>query len=145
MELKKEKKSNKLNFGLKVLAGGIIGLIFGFGVCGGFTANNKLVSTIETTLQQNCDCEIVKSDISAMGIQYSVDDGLSNSKASYILENCMFSTSIETEAIRLNDILKKDIENYHSLDLITFQFKNSNQIKTLKFKDGCLFETGNIY
>lgn len=137
--------SRTFKLGLKILIGGIIGLIFGFGVCGGFTANNKLVSTIETTLQKNCKCEIVKSDISAVGIQFSMEEGFSNSKASYILENCTFSTSIENEATRLHTILNNDIKNYKSLDLITFQFKSSNHIKTVKFKNGFLLETDNIY
>ncbi|MDX1761683.1 MAG: hypothetical protein R3218_05970, partial [Christiangramia sp.] len=97
-----------------------------------------------TKLQQNCNCEIISSDVSSVGIQFSVEYGFSNSMAGYVLENCTFSTSIETEAMRLNDMLKRDIENYDSLDLITFQFKNSTQHKTVKFKAGCLLESGNI-
>ena len=119
-------------------------MLFGFGVAQGVMANNKLVNTIETKLQQNCDCEIVNSDVSAMGIQYSINDGFSNSQASYILENCTYSTSVETEAIRLNNILKKEIENYNSIDLISLQFKFSENIETVKFKDGCMLDSGKI-
>lgn len=138
----KLKKPVKLIF-IMIIAGSI-GLTFGFGVAQGVMANNKLVNAIETKLQKNCNCEIVSSDVSSVGIQFNVEEGFSNSAAGYVLENCTFSSSIETEAIRLNDMLKRDIENYDSLDLITFHFKNSDQQKTVKFKEGCLLETGNI-
>ncbi|QYA24968.1 hypothetical protein G3I01_05395 [Gramella sp. MT6] len=138
----KLRKPVKLIF--TIIIAGSIGLTFGFGVAQGIMANNKLVNAIETKLQKNCNCEIVSSDVSSVGIQFSVEDGFSNSTAGYTLENCTFSTSIETEAIRLNDMLKRDIENYDSLDLITFQFKNSYQQSTVKFKEGCLLETGKI-
>lgn len=145
MKTKTNTKRKTLSFFLKILAGGILGFIFGYGVCGGFTANNKLVSSIETTLQKNCDCEIVKSDISAVGIQFSMENGLSNSQAGFILENCRFSTSAEREASRLNELMQNDIKNYHSIDLITFQFKSENDMETVSFKDGCLLETNAIY
>ncbi|PTX45131.1 hypothetical protein C8P64_1121 [Christiangramia gaetbulicola] len=138
----KLKKPVKLIF--IMIISGSIGLTFGFGVAQGVMANNKLVNAIETKLQKNCNCEIVSSDVSSVGIQFNVEDGFSNSKASFILENCAFPLSVEHEAIRLNDMLKRDIENYDSLDLITFHFKNSDQQKPVKFKEGCLLETGNI-
>ncbi|MDR5591453.1 hypothetical protein [Christiangramia sp. SM2212] len=138
----KLRKPVKLIF--TIIIAGSIGLTFGYGVAQGVMANNKLVNAIETKLQQNCNCEIVSSDVSAVGIQYSRENGFSNSEASFILENCTFPLSIETEAKRLDEILKKDIEDYDSLDLITFQFKNSTQHKTVKFKAGCLHESGNI-
>ena len=127
-----------------MIIAGSIGLTFGFGVAQGVMANNKLVNAIETKLQQNCNCEIVSSDLSAVGIQFSVDDGFSNSEAGFNLENCTFSTSVETEAIRLNSILKKDIENYNSIDLIYFHFKSSDHIETVKFKDGSIWESRKI-
>ena len=138
----KLKKTAKLIF--TILIAGSLGLAFGYGVAQGVSANNKLVNTIETKLQQNCNCEIVSPDVHAVGIQFSMEDGFSNSEASYILENCTFSTSVETEAIRLNNILKKDVENYESLDLVSFQFKSSGQIQTVKFKEGCILESDNI-
>lgn len=139
---RKVKKSVKLIF--TIIIAGLIGLTFGFGVAKGVMANNKLVNAIETKLQQNCNCEIVNSDVSALGIQFSINDGFSNSEAGFILENCTIPVAAETEAIRLNNILKKYIENYSSLDLIYFHFKSSDHTETVKFKDGSIWKSGNI-
>lgn len=141
MKAKNRKRSKPARLIFTIIIAGLIGLTFGFGVGKGYMANNKLVNAIENKLQQTCDCEIVKSDISAVGIQFSTNDGLSNSQADFILENCKFSTSEVTEAIRLNNILKKDIENYNSIDLITFHFKSQNNIKTIKIKDGSILQS----
>ncbi|MCB7481814.1 hypothetical protein [Christiangramia sediminis] len=139
---RKVKKPIKLIF-IMVIAGSI-GLTFGYGVGQGVSANNKLVNSIETKLQQNCNCEIVNSDVNAVGIQFSMEDGFSNSQAGFVLENCIFSNSVETEAIRLNNILQKEIENYNSMDLISFHFKNSEQSQTVKFREGCILESEKI-
>ena len=127
-----------------MLIAGSIGLVFGYGVAQGISANNKLVNTIETKLQKNCNCEIVNSDVSAIGIQFSIEDGFRNSEASYILANCKFSTSLKNEATRLNNILKEDVKNYESLDLISFQFKSSDDIQTVKFKEGKLIQNSDL-
>jgi len=138
----KQQKIVKLVF--TMLIAGSIGLVFGYGIAQGISANNKLVNAIETKLQKNCNCEIVNSDVSAIGIQFSIEDGFRNSEASYILANCKFSTSLKNEATRLNNILKEDVKNYESLDLISFQFKSSDDIQTVKFKEGKLIQNSDL-
>ncbi|PRX43221.1 hypothetical protein SAMN05878281_2548 [Salegentibacter salegens] len=99
-------------------------------------SNKSLVNSIERSLQQNCNCESVIVEDRAIGIQFNKQDGFSNSKLDITLINPSYSSSAEKEANRLNRILKKDVENYNSIDFVTFYFKSDDSTETVKIKDG---------
>ena len=73
------KQKNKKRFILKILLGFIIGISFAFGMGNMIKRNSNLRDSIEKTLQQNCNCESVTLDDSAVGIQFNKVDGVSNS------------------------------------------------------------------
>ncbi len=130
----KTKSTKKLI--LKLLVGFIIGISFGFGIGKMVKSNTKRTNSIETTLQQNCNCENIASGNSYTGIQFSKNDGISNTKLNFTLMNCDFTSSAEKEAKRLNEILKSEVEDYDSVDFITFHFKSGEKKETIKIKDG---------
>ncbi|APS38273.1 hypothetical protein [Salegentibacter sp. T436] len=99
-------------------------------------SNGSLVNSIEKSLQQNCNCESVIVEDRAIGIQFNKLDVFSNSKLGITLINPSYSSSAEKEANRLNRILKKDVQNFKSVDFITFNFKSKGRTKTVKIKDG---------
>jgi len=140
MKTKNEQRSKAIQFGLKMLIGAIIGLSFGFGVGKMVKSNDGLVTSIEKNLQQNCNCKSVEASWSAVGIQFSKEDGFSNSRIEFTLENSMLTTSAEKEAMRLHTILKKNVDHYDSVDLIIFNFKSGEKYKTVKIKEGCIVE-----
>ena len=129
------KQKNKKKFILKILLGFIIGISFGFGIGKMIKSNSRLGGSIEKSLQQNCNCESVTLDGSAVGIQFNKVDGLSNSTFDFTLKNCEYSASAKKEANRLNTILKREIENYDSVDFISFHFKTKNKIESVKIKN----------
>ena len=132
----KTKSTKKLI--LKLLVGFIIGISFGFGIGKMVKSNTKRTNSIETTLQQNCNCERIESGNSYTGIQFSKNDGISNTKLNFTLMNCDFTSSAEKEAKRLNDVLRDEVEDYDSVDFITFYFKSDMKNKTVKIKDGTI-------
>ena len=137
MKTRNKTKSTKKLI-LKLLIGLIIGISFGFGIGKMVKSNTKLTNSIETTLQQNCNCERIESGNSYTGIQFSKKDGISNTKVSFTLMNCDFTSSAEKEAKRLNDVLRDEVEDYDSVDFITFYFKSDEKNKTVKIKDGTI-------
>lgn len=135
MKLQNEKKRKK-RLVLKIIFGLIIGISFGFGIGKMVKSNKSLVSSIEKSLQQNCNCESVLLENGAIGIQFSKQDGFSNLKIDITLKNCTFYSSAEKEANRLNNMLERDVQNYNSVDFITFYFKSKEGTETVKIKDG---------
>ena len=135
MKIQNEQK-RKRNFVLKIILGFVIGISFGFGIGKMVKSNKKLGNSIEISLQQNCNCENVVLENGAIGIQFNKQDGFSNSRLDITLINPSHSSSVEKEANRLHDILKKDVQNFNSVDFITFYFKSNNSTKTVKIKDG---------
>lgn len=135
MKIQNEKKRKK-GLVLKIILGFIIGISFGFGIGKMFKSNGSLVNSIEKSLQQNCNCESAIVEDRAIGIQFNKLDGFSNSKLGITLINPSYSSSAEKEANRLNRILKKDVENYNSIDFVTFYIKSDDTTKTVKIKDG---------
>lgn len=129
------KQKNKNRFILKILLGFIIGISFAFGMGNMIKRNSNLRDSIEKTLQQNCNCESVTLDDSAVGIQFNKVDGVSNSTFHFTLKNSEYSTSSKVEANRLNTILKKEVENYETVDFISFHFKTKNKIESVKIKN----------
>lgn len=134
------KTQNKQNRSLKLIAkvilGFIVGISFGFGVGKFIKTDNRLTSSIEKTIQQNCDCELVEKDISSSGIQFSKKDGVSNKTASFILKNCKYEGSEIEEAQKLNEHLKASVENYEAMDLIELSFQSNKDREVVKIKNG---------
>ncbi|HCY83316.1 MAG TPA: hypothetical protein DHV22_17815 [Xanthomarina gelatinilytica] len=137
MKTRNKTKSTKKLI-LKLLVGFIIGISFGFGIGKMVKSNTKLTNSIETTLQQNCNCERIESGNSYTGIQFNKNDGISNTKLNFTLLNCDFTSSAEKEAKRLNDVLIDEVEDYDSVDFITFYFKSDVKNETVKIKDGTI-------
>ncbi|SRX52729.1 hypothetical protein [Aequorivita sp. CIP111184] len=133
---KNQKRNHKLI--VKIILGFIIGISFGFGVGKFFKSEKKLTSSIEKTIQQNCQCESITSNFGAVGIQFSKEDGFSNKKLSFTLINCDYYSSEKEEATRLNEILKQEVENYASVDFISFQFKSEEKNEIVKIKNGSI-------
>ena len=107
----------------------IIGLQLGFGKTE--RSNQALNASIEKTLLQNCDCESVVSLGKGIGISYDKERGLSLSKLEFTLRFCDFDTSSEEEAIRLNNVLKRNVEDYKTKGLVTFNFESENQMESI--------------
>ena len=99
---------------------------------------NVLIDFSLDLLQQNCNCERIESGNSYTGIQFSKNDGISNTKLNFTLLNCDFTSSAEKEAKRLNDVLRDEVEDYNSVDFITFYFKSDVKNETVKIKDGTI-------
>ena len=128
--------NRSLKFIAKVILGFIVGISFGFGVGKFIKTDNRLTSSIEKTIQQNCDCELVEKDISSSGIQFSKKDGVSNKTASFILKNCKYEGSAIEEAQKLNEHLKASVEDYDSMDLIELSFQSNKDREIVKIKNG---------
>lgn len=129
-------KNRKRKLIVKVVLAFIIGISFGFGVGKFLKSDTRLTSSIQKTLKQNCKCESVTMEERAVGVQFNKDDGFSNSKLNFTLKNCDYNSSAETEAQRLNTILKKEVENYESIDFISFYFKNEDKTEIIKINNG---------
>lgn len=99
-------------------------------------SDKRLTSSIENTIQQNCNCESVDKNISSLGIQFSKEDGIANVSGSYILKNCKYEGSAMEEAHRINENLKAAFENYESVDLIELSFQSNGKKELVKIKNG---------
>ena len=138
MKIQNKKKNKPAQLVLKLIIGAAIGFSFGFGITKMVKSNTKLTNSIETTLQQNCNCERIESGNSYTGIQFSKNDGISTTKLNFTLMNCDFTSSAEKEAKRLNDVLIDEVEDYDSAGFITFYFKSDVKNETVKIKDGTI-------
>ena len=110
----------------------IIGLHLGFGVTE--RSNKELYASIEKTLLQNCDCESVVSIGKTSAIQYRKNSGLATSDLEFTLKFCHLNTSLEEEAERLNNVLKRNVAEYNTKRLITFNFESEDQVKSIDIK-----------
>lgn len=107
---------------LKVIFGFAVGIAIGFLITKSLKYNNRITSSIEKTIQQHCACESVEKNISAIGFQFSKEDGVTNQTASFTLNNCKYNYSAKDEAKRINEYLKVAVGDYQSLDLIELSF-----------------------
>ena len=135
MRTSKNNNRNR-NLVLKVILGFIIGISFGFGVAKLIKSESRLTSSIEQSIRKNCDCESVRSEFSAVGLQFSKEDGINNRALEITLENCTVNTKIEKEAARLHEVLKMEVDNYADVDLLILHFQNTNKSETVKIKQG---------
>ncbi|MET2986155.1 hypothetical protein [Aureibaculum conchae] len=91
---------------------------------------------ITEVLEDNCDCKEVSQLIYAKGLQLG-KDGISTEKAEYELIDCNYK-SIEEEAIRINKILKKEVKDFATFDLLTLEFSNNLNRETVTIKNGVI-------
>ena len=136
MKTQKNNTLKKILIAAFIAIGLFLAIPFGFGMYSGFKLHTGVTGEIETTISNHCNCESVTSDISAMGIQYSKEDGMTHQKASYILTDCNFTGSAKEEAIKINDALKRDVEEYEKLDIIELTFQFGEITETVKIKEG---------
>lgn len=134
----KNTQNRKRKLVIKLILGFIIGISFGFGVGKFIKTDNRLTSSIEKAIQQNCDCESVEKDISTVGIQFSKEDGLTNQTASFILKNCKYEDSAKEEAKRINEFLKVAVDNYEAIDLLELSFNSEENLEIVKIKNGTI-------
>lgn len=107
----------------------ILGLHLGFGKTE--RSNKELNASIEKTLLQNCDCESVVSLGKGTGIAFDKERGLILSRLEFTLRFCDFDTSSEEEALRLHNVLKRNVEEYKTKGLVTFNFESGNQVESI--------------
>lgn len=93
--------------------------------------NDDLNTSIERLLLHNCNCENVKSKDRGIGIEFGGKIGLRNTQLEFTLINSRFITSAEKEANRLNNILRRNIKKYNTVDLVTFNFQSEDQIESV--------------
>lgn len=121
-------KNKEIHIGkliLKVVLGFAIGISIGYGITKFFKSSNRLTASIEKTIQQNYDCESVEKNVSTAGIQFSKEDGLTNLRTSFSLKNCKYKGSAIEEAKRINEYLKRSVENYESIAVLELTFKTN--------------------
>lgn len=118
---------NKSSLGLWVAI--LIGLHLGFVKTE--QTNKKLNASIEKTLLQNCNCESVLSSGKGTGISYDKARGLHLSNLEFTLRFCEVATPLEDEANRLNKVLKRNVEEYKTKGLVTFNFESKDHTKSI--------------
>lgn len=121
---------------VKTILGFIIGISFGFGMGKFIKTDNRLTSSIQSTIQENCDCEVVEKDISTAGIQFSKENGITNKTASFALKNCKYEGTASEEARKINERLKATVEEYEKMDLIEISFQSNEDREVVKIKNG---------
>ena len=137
--MKAEKNQNrKRNLIVKVILVFIVGISFGFGIGKMIKSDKRLTTSIEKTIQENCDCESVEKVISSVGIQFSKKDGASNQTASFTLTNCNYESFAMEEAQRINEHLKASVENYASVDIVELTFDSNGEKEIVKIKNGII-------
>lgn len=134
MKTQNNKKSKPARVVLKLAIGAVIG--FGIGISLMVKENDNLTTALEETLQQNCDYESITLNHGVTGIRYSNEDGFTNKTVSFTLKNCVYKSSAKEAAARLNDMLKRDVENYDSVDFSTFYFKSEEKDAIVKIRRG---------
>ncbi len=103
----------------------------------GYKTDHTITSQIEESLKANCNCETVSKDMYSKGIQYSMDEGFSIEKVSFILKNCTFK-SLEAEAQRIHKMLLSDVDDIKTFNLITLEIISEDRHNTVTIKNGKL-------
>lgn len=114
----------------------LLSIPFGFGMYSGIKLHTGVTGKIEKAIDKHCQCEEVRFNLSAHGLQFSKTDGFTSQKASYVLKNCTYEGTVVEEATRINNRLKSTVAGYETLDLIELTFKAVETTETVKIKDG---------
>lgn len=132
----KTQKNKTIKTALKIV-GGLLVLIlaipFCLGMYEGFTSHTGATGQIKSVLEEQCNCESVEVDLSVYGIQFSKEDGIAGETVAYNLKGCNFQN---TEAARLNTVLKNEVETYLDFDLVELNFINGDQTEQIVIKNG---------
>ena len=109
------------------------GKIVGITVMKSFKTEKNNVIKIETILEDLCDCERIKKDIYAKGVQYSSEEGFTTEKVDFTLSNCKYG-NLKEEGERIAKSLNE--EGLKSFDLITLDFISDEKQETIIIKNG---------
>ena len=134
--MKTQNKKKKTHLVFKLILGAIIGASFGFGVGKMVKSNHIITKNIEQTLNQHCDCESITSNFGAIGIQFSKEDGFSNERLNFTLKNCKSNSSIEEEAVKLSQVLERNVKDFDQIDLLTLHFVSEENSEIIKIRKG---------
>lgn len=93
------------------------------------------INKMESLIKENCDCEDVSIDIYSKGIQFDKKGNFSTEKVEYALKNCRY-ISINTEAEKINSILKSQIKDYEEFDSIELNFISNTKHETVTINNG---------
>lgn len=83
--------------------------------------NTGISHTIEKVLKENCQCEKVDQFFLMQGFQVKKQESFGR-RADYKIYYPKNACDLNQEMIRLNEILNKNITDYETLDLVTFEF-----------------------
>lgn len=137
----KAQKNTKVKSVIKIVVGGLALLLaipFCMGMYVGFTTHTGTTGEIEKTLKEQCDCNSIKVDHLAYGLQFSRKDGVTGEKVSYVLKDCNFQGTIFNEAAKLNSILLDKVDGYAAIDVVQLHFINGNQQEEIEIINGKL-------
>lgn len=107
--------NRSLKFIAKVILGFIVGISFGFGVGKFIKTDNRLTSSIEKAIQQNCDCELVEKNISTVGFQFAKEETKCN-----------------------NEFLKVAVDKYEVINLFELSSNPEGHLELVKIKNGTI-------
>lgn len=109
------------------------GNIVGKTVVKSFKTEKNNVIKIQNILENLCDCERIKKDIYAKGVQYSNEEGFTTEKVDFALTNCKYE-NLKEEGERIAKSLNE--EGLKSFDLITLDFISDEKQETIIIKNG---------
>lgn len=136
MKTQDKKLAKKISIAFVIAMVAFISIPFGFGMYSGIKLHTGVTSKLEIAIEENCQCEEVRFNLSAHGLQFSKEDGITSQKASYVLKDCNYEGTVVEEATRINNCLKNTVAGYETLDLIELIFQSAETTETVKIKDG---------
>lgn len=136
MKTQNNKLAKRIIIGFVIAFVACISIPFGFGMYSGVKLHTGVTGSLEKAIDRNCQCEEVQFNLSAHGLQFSKEDGVTNQKASYILKGCHFKGTVKEEATRINSYLKRTVTGYETMDLIELTFQSAGTTETVKIKGG---------
>ena len=136
MTTQKSKTVKRITQGALVVLILCIAIPFGFGMYAGITSHMGTTGAIAKALEKECNCKDIEIDLTAYGLQYSKEDGVTGEKAAYVLKDCAGTATALEETKRFNKIFLEEIEGYAAIDIIHFQFKNGKIVEGVTVKKG---------
>ena len=117
-----------------------IGLLSGYLIGSAVKSKSKSDAIIEI-LRNECQCNEVNQIIYAEGIQFGAN-GISTEKGEYQLIDCNYE-SLDIEANRINEMLKKQVKKFKDIDQLELEFINKNRSETVVIKNGIIQKSKN--
>lgn len=121
------------------------GLIFGIIIYSMNFNHSEKKDVITQILEENCDCDVIKSDISSTGIKFSfTDKPFVGDVYNYELKNCKFD-DLKCYTNTLNEKLNTKLKSHQKTNLINLTFKNDcGEQGYAKLKKGKVIEAKTI-